>query len=55
MDTSPAWECQAAIADEFDWSAPKTSRVIGGIAEDGTIDKLRVGRENLATLPDDTP
>lgn len=28
---------QTAIADEFDWSASKTSRVIENMVEDGTL------------------
>ncbi len=44
---------QAAIAEEFDWSASKTSRVIGRMAEEGSVEKLRLGRENLVALPDE--
>jgi hypothetical protein len=44
---------QAAIAEEFDWSASKTSRVIGQMAQENSIEKLRIGRENLVALPDD--
>ncbi|XGI83646.1 DUF4897 domain-containing protein [Halorutilales archaeon Cl-col2-1] len=41
---------QAEIADEFDWSASKTSRVIGKMVEDDSVEKLRLGRENLIDL-----
>jgi hypothetical protein len=44
---------QAAIADELDWSASKTSRVVGRMADEGTVEKLRIGRENLIALADD--
>lgn len=44
---------QAAIAEEFDWSASKTSRVVGRMAEDGSVEKLQLGRENLVTLAED--
>ncbi|MFB6250931.1 MAG: helix-turn-helix transcriptional regulator [Halobellus sp.] len=44
---------QAMIAEEFDWSASKTSRVVGRMAEEGTVEKLQLGRENLVTLSDD--
>jgi hypothetical protein len=44
---------QAAIAEEFEWSASKTSRVIGRMADDGSVEKLRLGRENLVTAPDE--
>jgi hypothetical protein len=45
---------QAAIAEEFDWSASKTSRVVGRMADDGTVEKLQLGRENLVTLPEES-
>lgn len=45
---------QAAVAEECDWSASKTSRVIGRMADEGAIEKLRLGRENLVTLPDES-
>ena len=44
---------QAAIAEEFDWSASKTSRVIGEMADKDSVEKLRIGRENLVALNDD--
>lgn len=43
---------QAEIADEFDWSASKTSRVIGDMVDEGTIEKLQLGRENLIEFDD---
>jgi uncharacterized membrane protein len=45
---------QAAIAEEFDWSASKTSRVVGRLSDEGSVEKLQLGRENLVTLPDDS-
>ena len=44
---------QADLAAELDWSASKTSRVVGRLAEDGAVEKLRIGRENLVALPDE--
>lgn len=41
---------QAAIAEKLDWSASKTSRVISGMAEENTVEKLRIGRENVIDL-----
>ncbi|MFB6221749.1 MAG: helix-turn-helix transcriptional regulator [Halolamina sp.] len=41
---------QAAVADAFDWSDSKTSRVLGGMADEGTVSKVRIGRENLVSL-----
>lgn len=42
---------QTAIAEEFDWSASKTSRVVGKLADEGEVEKLQLGRENLVALP----
>ncbi|QLG50478.1 helix-turn-helix transcriptional regulator [Natrinema halophilum] len=44
---------QAAIDEEFDWSPSKTSRVIGRLVDEGSIEKRRLGRENLIDLVDD--
>jgi hypothetical protein len=41
---------QSALADELDWSASKTSRVLSAMADDGRVEKLRVGRENVVDL-----
>ncbi len=42
---------QAAIVDETDWSNAKVSQLLSEMADDGEIDKLRIGRENLISLP----
>lgn len=44
---------QADIAEAFDWSASKTSRVIGSMVEAEDIEKLQLGRENLIDLMDE--
>ena len=44
---------QAEIADRLDWSPSKTSRVLSDLAEEGTIEKLRIGRENVIDLSDE--
>ncbi|WP_265110404.1 helix-turn-helix transcriptional regulator [Halosolutus halophilus] len=41
---------QAAIAEELEWSASKTSRVVSGMAEANAVEKLRIGRENVIEL-----
>ncbi|MFC4544276.1 helix-turn-helix transcriptional regulator [Halosolutus amylolyticus] len=41
---------QAAVAEELDWSASKTSRVVSGMAEENAVEKLRIGRENVIDL-----
>ncbi|WP_435347160.1 helix-turn-helix transcriptional regulator [Haloarchaeobius sp. HRN-SO-5] len=44
---------QAAIAERFDWSASKTSRIVGKLADGDAVEKLQLGRENLVDLVDD--
>jgi len=44
---------QAEVAERLDWSASKTSRVVTGMADDGALRKLRIGRENVLELADD--
>lgn len=41
---------QADIVEELGWSKSKTSRVLSEMAEEGTIKKLRIGRENVIRL-----
>ncbi|WP_324665072.1 helix-turn-helix transcriptional regulator [Haloarcula sediminis] len=43
---------QQRVASELDWTAAKTSQVIGGLREDGDLETFRIGRENVVTLPD---
>lgn len=43
---------QAEVAERLDWSASKTSRVVSGMADDGVVRKLRIGRENVLELTD---
>ena len=45
---------QKAIAEALDWSRSKTSRVLGRMAEDGQVEKLQLGRENVIALPEET-
>ena len=42
---------QAAIVEDTDWSNAKVSQLLSEMAENGDIDKLRIGRENLISLP----
>jgi len=44
---------QQAVVEEFDWTAAKTSQVVGEMHEDGQIEKFRLGRENVLKLPDE--
>ncbi|ERG95318.1 hypothetical protein [Haloquadratum walsbyi] len=43
---------QASIVDKTGWSDAKVSQVLSMMAEDDRVDKLRLGRENLISLPD---
>ncbi|MFC7116118.1 helix-turn-helix transcriptional regulator [Natronoarchaeum sp. GCM10025703] len=44
---------QANIVTETGWSNAKVSQLLSSMDEDGRIDKLRIGRENLISLPDE--
>ncbi|ADD04960.1 uncharacterized protein Nmag_1381 [Natrialba magadii ATCC 43099] len=46
---------QAAIVSETGWSNAKVSQLLSQMDEDGQIEKLRIGRENLITLPEVDP
>jgi uncharacterized membrane protein len=43
---------QAQIVKETDWSNAKVSQLLSGMDDEDAIDKLRIGRENLISLPD---
>jgi hypothetical protein len=44
---------QAQIVKETNWSNAKVSQLLSKMSDDGDVDKLRIGRENLITLPDE--
>ncbi|WP_247010333.1 helix-turn-helix transcriptional regulator [Halorientalis litorea] len=44
---------QANIVTETGWSNAKVSQLLSSMDEDGRIDKLRIGRENLISFPDE--
>lgn len=44
---------QANIVKETGWSNAKVSQLLSQMDEDERIDKLRIGRENLISLPDE--
>ncbi|ELY94072.1 helix-turn-helix transcriptional regulator [Natrialba taiwanensis] len=46
---------QAAIVSETGWSNAKVSQLLSQMDEDDQIEKLRIGRENLITLPEVDP
>jgi uncharacterized membrane protein len=41
---------QVTIVEETDWSKSKVSMLLSDMADEGTISKLRVGRENIISL-----
>ena len=43
---------QSAVVEAFGWSKSKTSRVLSRMADDGEVEKLRLGRENVIDLVD---
>ena len=46
---------QANIVRETNWSNAKVSQLLSSMDEEDRINKLRIGRENLITLPDEDP
>src|SRR6056297_2528812 len=44
---------QQRVVSEFDWSAARTSQLVGELRDDGEIDSFRLGRENVLRLPDE--
>jgi hypothetical protein len=43
---------QKEAADQLDWSAAKTSQVVGDLRDEEKLQSFRLGRENVLTLPD---
>jgi hypothetical protein len=46
---------QAAIVEETGWSDAKVSQLLSAMADDDRVNKLRIGRENLISLPGHDP
>ena len=44
---------QSEIAETLDWSPSKTSRTVSRLADEDRVEKLRIGRENVVSLPDE--
>jgi hypothetical protein len=44
---------QATIVKETEWSNAKVSQLLSAMDDEGRIDKLRIGRENLISFPDE--
>ena len=43
---------QQEIVDALEWTEAKTSQVLSDMQENGTIEKFRIGRENVVKIPD---
>lgn len=52
LETNEGQLRQRDIDNAVEWSSSKTSRVLAEMAETGTIEKLRIGRENVIRLAD---
>ena len=46
---------QAAIVAETEWSDAKVSQLLSAMAANDRVEKLRLGRENLISLPETSP
>ncbi|WP_410767376.1 MarR family transcriptional regulator [Haloferax sp. DFSO60] len=46
---------QSVIVERTGWSKSKVSRVLSRMADDGTIEKISIGRENIIARPDSVP
>jgi hypothetical protein len=44
---------QATVVSETGWSNAKVSQVLDSMADEGRVEKLRLGRETLITLPEE--
>ncbi|MBV0925612.1 hypothetical protein KTS45_15510 [Halomicroarcula limicola] len=46
---------QSAVVDGTGWSKSKVSRVLSRMADEGTIEKINIGRENIIARPESVP
>jgi len=53
LETNGGRMKQATIVKETEWSNAKVSQLLSAMDEAGRIDKLRIGRENLISFPDE--
>lgn len=44
---------QKTVTEELDWSAARTSQVVGDLRDAGKVESFRLGRENVLKFPDD--
>lgn len=53
LDESDGRMKQGTIVKETNWSHAKVSQLLSKMDDEDAVDKLRIGRENLITLPDE--
>jgi hypothetical protein len=46
---------QSTIVEETGWSKSKVSRLLSRMADEGDVEKITLGRENLIVHPDEVP
>jgi hypothetical protein len=46
---------QSAVVEETGWSKSKVSRVLSRMADEGRVEKITLGRENLIANPGERP
>lgn len=46
---------QQEVVEELGWTDAKTSKVVSGLREEGKLESFRLGRENVLSLPEETP
>jgi uncharacterized membrane protein len=44
---------QKVVTEELDWSAARTSQVVGDLRDAGKVESFRLGRENVLKFPED--
>ena len=44
---------QKVVTEELDWSAARTSQVVGELRDAGKVESFRLGRENVLKFPDE--
>jgi uncharacterized membrane protein len=52
LQDNDGWLYQSDIVDRTHWSKSKVSRLLSEMAEEGRVEKITVGRQNVVTVPD---
>jgi hypothetical protein len=54
LDESGGRIKQQRIVEDLDWTAAKTSQVVGNLRDEDAVETFRIGRENVVTLPEES-